>query len=179
MKRSAPLRRKTNFSRCTFSGKPDGDKRTMAATVQEGTAPKFGSGKCGGSTSATNSRFRRDVTARRDEQIQIHRKTPLRARKPIRRASKARRAELAIYAKLGPSWLQRVPFCEMPSTRFVNLGHTGWMGCLNRSTEIHHIKGRSGKLLNDTNHWLGVCRDCHRWIHDHPNAARKLGVLQF
>jgi len=52
-----------NFSRPASSSQDDGDKRTMAATAGEGTAPKLGSGKCGGPTSATNSRVRCDVTA--------------------------------------------------------------------------------------------------------------------
>ncbi len=55
-----------NFSRPAFSSKDDGDKRTMAATAGEGTAPKLGSGKCAGSTSASNSRVRCDVTGGRD-----------------------------------------------------------------------------------------------------------------
>ncbi len=56
----------TTFSRPAFSSKDDGDKRTMAATAGEGTAPKLGSGKCAGSTSASNSRVRCDVTGGRD-----------------------------------------------------------------------------------------------------------------
>lgn len=46
-----------------------------------------------------------------------------------------------------------------------------------RTTDVHHMAGRYGKLLNDERHWMAVSRIGHKWIHDNPNEARKLGWL--
>lgn len=46
-----------------------------------------------------------------------------------------------------------------------------------RTTDVHHKDGREGQLLLDESKWLAVCRDGHEWIHQHPNAARKMGWL--
>jgi hypothetical protein len=47
--------------------------------------------------------------------------------------------------------------------------------CTTHSTDVHHIKGRSGDLLLDTNEWMSVCRACHMWIETHPVEATELG----
>jgi hypothetical protein len=45
------------------------------------------------------------------------------------------------------------------------------------ATDIHHKAGRlNGNYLN-TDTWLAVSRDSHRWIHDNPGKARALGLL--
>ncbi len=51
------------------SAEMPGDNGRMAATVEEGTAPKPHSGKCAGSTSPSNSEARRDVTAGETAQL--------------------------------------------------------------------------------------------------------------
>jgi len=43
--------------------------------------------------------------------------------------------------------------------------------------EVHHTRGRIGTLLNDERYWLAVSRIGHRWIHEHPQAARERGWL--
>ena len=46
-----------------------------------------------------------------------------------------------------------------------------------RATEIHHIRGRLGPLLNDERYWLAVSRQGHRWIlHLFPDEARSRGL---
>lgn len=45
------------------------------------------------------------------------------------------------------------------------------------ATEIHHIKGRSNKWLNDTRFWLAVSRQGHIWIHNNPIEAELKGYL--
>lgn len=45
------------------------------------------------------------------------------------------------------------------------------------ATEIHHIKGRTNKWLNDKKFWLAVSREGHLWIHANPIEAEKLGYL--
>jgi hypothetical protein len=43
--------------------------------------------------------------------------------------------------------------------------------------DVHHIAGRRGPLLADMKNFSALCRDCHRWVHDHPLAARPAGLL--
>ena len=43
--------------------------------------------------------------------------------------------------------------------------------------EVHHMRGRLGPLLNDKRFWLAVSKAGHRWIHQHPHAARQRGWL--
>jgi len=47
----------------------------------------------------------------------------------------------------------------------------------NRYLCVHHKRGRLGKLLTETKHWVALCFDCHRWVHDNPEWARKSGLL--
>ena len=46
-----------------------------------------------------------------------------------------------------------------------------------RATQIHHTRGRRGKLLIDQRFWLAVSADGHEFIHKHPYNARSLGLL--
>ena len=47
--------------------------------------------------------------------------------------------------------------------------------CTSQSTDVHHIKGRSGELLLEVSEWMSVCRACHQWIETHPIEATALG----
>ena len=49
-------------------------------------------------------------------------------------------------------------------------------GCKKVATQIHHKKGRVGKLLTDVRYWLPVCEDCHRRIEDNPKMAYEKGL---
>jgi cytochrome c553 len=48
------------------------------------------------------------------------------------------------------------------------------------TTDVHHP--RAGKdrevyyLVQST--WLAVCRNCHDWVHSHPEEARTMGWLK-
>lgn len=48
-------------------------------------------------------------------------------------------------------------------------------GCSKITTDVHHMRGRLGSNLMDERYWIAVCRNCHRWIEEHPKAAKKLG----
>jgi hypothetical protein len=87
---------------------------------------------------------------------------------PLRKTSKKRAKELRAYAKLRKTMLVNA-FCEFSSD------HTP---CGSRAEELHHIRGRIGHLLNDRNNILLVCREHHRFIHDHGKQARALGLLK-
>ena len=53
-----------------------------------------------------------------------------------------------------------------------------WSGNRPRpATQVHHVRGRLGKLLLDQMYWLPVSAVGHRWIHDHPDEARRMGYL--
>ena len=46
-----------------------------------------------------------------------------------------------------------------------------------RVSEVHHIRGRRGKLLRDKRYWLAVSRVGHQWIHAHPKESKERGWL--
>lgn len=43
--------------------------------------------------------------------------------------------------------------------------------------QVHHMKGRIGKLYLYIPLWLAVSAKGHRWIHDNPEEAYKRGFL--
>lgn len=45
------------------------------------------------------------------------------------------------------------------------------------ATDVHHVRGKVGKLLIDKRFWLLVSRRGHCWIDSHPDEARALGWL--
>ena len=69
----------------------------------------------------------------------------------------------AKYKKLRLGYLNDYPMCN-----------AALPGCTNKSTDIHHKKGR-GKYHNDITTWLSVCRTCHNWIELNPIEAEELG----
>lgn len=46
------------------------------------------------------------------------------------------------------------------------------------ASDIHHIKGRIGKNLFNTENFLSVCRPCHTKIHDKHSLAKILGLIK-
>ena len=51
------------------------------------------------------------------------------------------------------------------------------VGCSKRATEIHHVRGRIGRLQCDTRFFMAICRKCHDWIGDNGKKARAIGLL--
>lgn len=92
-------------------------------------------------------------------------------RTPLRKVSKKYAKELATYRSLKKFILGKRMYCEMPS-------RTGCPSCLNRATQIHHKFGR-GKNLNSVIYWLAVCDSCHKYIEEHKNEARKMGLILY
>jgi hypothetical protein len=86
--------------------------------------------------------------------------------------SKKRAGENRVYASLKNHILETRIYCEMPS-------RTGAPSCLNRATQIHHMKGRTGPLLCDVTWWLAVCQDCHTYIEDHKKEMRTRKVILY
>lgn len=52
-----------------------------------------------------------------------------------------------------------------------------WPGCDKPSTDIHHHRGKVGRLLCDDRHFKSVCRHHHHIVHSSPAEARKAGML--
>ena len=49
--------------------------------------------------------------------------------------------------------------------------------CTTVGVEAHHVKGRVGPLLTDTEWLLWTCRPCHDLAHDRPAEAYRNGWL--
>ena len=93
--------------------------------------------------------------AKRYEESKVKKpKKPARI-KPI---SNKRQDQLKIYKRMRKRYLEKTPKCER---------------CGSPATEIHHKAGRTNDLLNDVQHFMAICRKCHRWVHDNPKDARE------
>jgi hypothetical protein len=91
--------------------------------------------------------------------------------KPIRTVSKSKLLVKVLYRNAVAEFLANLPqekqICPvlLRSVKIV---------C---ATEVHHTRGRLGKLLLDKRYWLAVSAEGHRWIHDHPDEVRAHGWL--
>lgn len=91
---------------------------------------------------------------------------PTVARQSIARVSDKRSKEERIYAGKRVIFLAKNPTCQ------ANLPGI----CVRRSCEVHHKKGRVGKLYLDETFWLATCSECHKWIELHPIEAKAMGL---
>jgi len=69
----------------------------------------------------------------------------------------------AAYSVLREQFLKNHPYCKAKVP-----------GCSIIATDIHHKKGRVGKLFLDDSEFLAVCRMCHTWIENNPAEAKLL-----
>jgi len=85
-------------------------------------------------------------------------------KKPTRapQISSQQATRLAKYVMARALYLKDHPMCEVGS-------------CYKHSNQIHHKKGRAGKLLLDSKWFLACCTNCHRYIEDHPAWAQNSG----
>ncbi len=90
-------------------------------------------------------------------------------RTPLRRVSKKRSRENAQYTKLRRAFLDLNTVCVVAYAIFSETL---------RTTQVHHIAGRTGKNFLDESTWLAVSRIGHEWIHQHPKEARARGWLR-
>lgn len=81
---------------------------------------------------------------------------------PIKKVSNKRKVENKEYTKLRKAFLESSIYCQVK-------------GCKKLATEVHHKKGRIGKLLTDISYFLGVCRECHNKIELEPLWAKENG----
>ena len=87
----------------------------------------------------------------------------------IPHVSSKRKKKDAEYLKLRERYLNEHSLCKVK----VN-------GCSQQATDIHHTYAGSNRdtyyLIQST--WLPVCRNCHNWIHDHPEESRVMNYLK-
>lgn len=131
------------------------------------------------------------------------RKTPLRPKKPWRPQRKPmakgkglkprtveRRREETVYYSLKRSYVERpgnrhcaVCLCLALARPWPEVKADVMGGALNpdalarRSTEVHHFRGRIGRLLCDTRFFIGTCRAHREWPHENARQARALVLL--
>ena len=98
------------------------------------------------------------------------------SRRPPRSASKGLKAEQAKYKKLHTAFLARPEntWCICCTLRREKLGENI---VRNQSVEIHHVRGRIGRLLCWVPGFRAFCNACRNWPHDHPSKARELSLL--
>lgn len=87
--------------------------------------------------------------------------SPKKKRKRIPQISERRKHELKKYTSVRKEYLEAHPLCEVCK--------------LNKATEIHHKKGKIGKLLNEKEFFLATDSSCHRLIEENPEWAYKNG----
>jgi hypothetical protein len=89
-------------------------------------------------------------------------------RKPIPARSSKKIDQDKEYTKLRKKFLNDNPMCE---------AHL--MDCLQKATEVHHKKGRTGDLYLDVQYFLAICNSCHRKITDDSKMAIELGLSEY
>lgn len=84
---------------------------------------------------------------------------------PIKKRSAKRAKQEKEYSKVRAAYLEVFPVCEV------------W-NCGNKSTSIHHVRGRVGNLLTDINHFMAVCDLCHKYIHENVAWSYHQGYME-
>lgn len=87
--------------------------------------------------------------------------------KSISPVSSKRQVEMDEYSK------KRVAYLAIHSTC-----QAGLVDCTGQATEIHHKAGRIGELYTKISNFLGVCRNCHKFIEENPDDAKHFGFSE-
>ena len=89
----------------------------------------------------------------------------------INAVSKKKKGEIASYTVL------RKSFLSQSSNSYCKAAVQGCTGKDKDKLTIHHMMGR-GKFTLDTTTWVTLCMNCHRWVEEHPEKAKLLGLSQ-
>ena len=87
--------------------------------------------------------------------------------KSISPVSAKRQVEMDEYSKKRLAFLALYQNCQAKIT-----------GCTGKSCDVHHKAGRIGDNYLNISTWLAVCRPCHSWIEENPDAAKELGFSE-
>jgi|TARA_R110000851_G_scaffold108617_1_gene230060 hypothetical protein len=90
-------------------------------------------------------------------------RTEMKQRKRIPVMSERRKKENAIYLK------KRIEFLNKPENKICPVFPNS------STTEVHHMKGRTGSNYLDEQFWLAVSRKGHQKIEKNPNWAKEKG----
>lgn len=82
-------------------------------------------------------------------------------RTKIKQVSKKRQKENKEYSALRDEFLLEFPECGAKLKGV----------CTGESTEVHHMSGRTGKLLLAVKFFLPICHNCHIWITENSAQA--------
>jgi hypothetical protein len=82
---------------------------------------------------------------------------------PVNQVSPKRAGQLQEYAKLRKDYLALYPICEVEN-------------CEAKSTELHHQAGREGERLLDSNYFMAVCAEHHRYYTENSKEAIEKGI---
>ena len=89
-----------------------------------------------------------------------------RNQKPIKKVSKSMEVKLKEYSR------RKKEFMSLPENKYCPVYP-------NRlATEVHHSKGRIGSLLLNTEFWIAVSSDGHKFIHENDSWSRRKGYLK-
>lgn len=81
-------------------------------------------------------------------------------RKQINKYSDKRKKQNIEYLTL------RKKFLEQPENKICPITNKP-------TTDIHHKKGRIGKLLTDTSQWIALSREGHKFVEENPQWAKE------
>lgn len=82
--------------------------------------------------------------------------------KPVKKITEKRAKQNREYLEIRVHFLEQYPMCQIG-------------GCNNKSTEVHHMKGKANDLLTNPENFLAICSDCHRKITEHSAEAIREG----
>lgn len=80
---------------------------------------------------------------------------------PIKKVGDKLKKDLDAYAEAKRVYLQKNPRCAVYPSQ--------------RATEVHHMAGRTGKMLMNQKYWMPVCRTAHVKITNDSKWARDNG----
>lgn len=80
----------------------------------------------------------------------------------IKKVSDKRKIEQESYILLSKAFLQRNPICQ-------------YEGCNDKSTDTHHMAGRTGANYLDNTKWKAFCRNHHSIVELNPQMAKENG----
>ena len=94
----------------------------------------------------------------------------VKAKPRLKSVSTARAKQLREYAKLKREWLK---------SQDEGGGYFRCYNCLHftKHIDVHHQRGRNGRLLCMKEFWIPLCRKCHNRVKDDPAWARSLKLL--
>lgn len=87
--------------------------------------------------------------------------------KSISPVSKKRQVEMDEYSIKRNLFLIANPKCQAKL-----------VGCTGNSTDIHHAAGRVGENYLNISKWKALCRNCHTFVEQNPEAAKELGLSE-